>query len=314
MVKDVYPLPRIDALFDQLHRTVLMTKFDIRDGYYNIRIKTEDRWKATFKTPFGLFEPNVMPFGLTNAPATFQKFMDRIFVELKCKYPRYLFWFMDNIIIATPDNKKLHEEIVREVLKVLRRESLHLKAKKCHFEQTEMEFLGYLITKGTIMIDPTKRHGLEEWPRVLKSIKEVRSTLGVLGYQRQFIPNFSHLAHPLNELLKKNKKFKWTEECTQSVNALIKAVTSNPVLLRPDYKKPFVLEVDASQYATGAILYQQDADEHWRPVGYYSMLCVHLLFLFCSVVSPIHHSKRAVLCVAIPQLLCHIRYKGLFVL
>jgi hypothetical protein len=177
---------------------------------------------------------------------------------------------MDDIIIATPDDKKLHEEIVREVLKVLRKESLHLKAKKCCFEQTEMEFLGYLITKGTIMIDPTKRHGLEEWLRTLKSIKEVCSTLGVLGYQRQFIPNFLHLAHPLNELLKKNKKFEWTEECTQSVNALIKAVTSNPVLLHPDYKKPFVLEVDASQYTTGAILYQQDADEHWRPVGYYS--------------------------------------------
>jgi hypothetical protein len=170
---------------------------------------------------------------------------------------------MDDIIIATPDDKKLHEEIVQEVLKVLRKESLHLKAKKCHFEQTEMEFLGYLITKGTIMIDPTKWHGLEEWPRVLKSVKEVCSTLGVLGYQWQFILNFSHLAHPLNELLKKNKKFEWTEECTQSVTALIKVVTSNPVLLHLDYKKPFVLEVDASQYATGAILYQQDADEHW---------------------------------------------------
>jgi hypothetical protein len=149
------------------------------------------------------------------------------------------------------------------VLKVLRKELLFLKAKKCHFEQMEMEFLGYLITKGTIKINPTKRHGLEEWPRVLKNIKEVHSTLGVLGYQQQFIMNFSHLAHPLNELLKKNKKFKWTEECMQAVNTLIKAVTSNPVLLHPDYKKPFVLEVDALQYATGVILYQQDMDEHW---------------------------------------------------
>jgi RNase H-like domain found in reverse transcriptase/Integrase zinc binding domain len=119
-------------------------------------------------------------------------------------------------------------------------------------------------------VDPTKRHRLDEWPQQLKNVKEVRSTLGVLGYQRQFIPRFAHLAHPLNELLKKNKKFEWTEECTQAVDALIKAVTSNPVLLRPDFKKPFVLEVDASQYATGAILYQQDEDEHWRPVGYYS--------------------------------------------
>jgi hypothetical protein len=177
---------------------------------------------------------------------------------------------MDDIIITTPDDKKLHEEIVREVLKVLRKELLHLKAKKCHFEQTEMEFLGYLITKETIKINPTKRHGLEEWPRVLKNIKEVCSTLGVLGYQWQFIANFSHLVHPLNELLKKGKKFEWTEECTQVVNSLIKAVTLNLVLLHLDYKKPFMLEVDALQYATGAILYQQDVDEHWQPVGYYS--------------------------------------------
>jgi RNase H-like domain found in reverse transcriptase len=97
----------------------------------------------------------------------------------------------------------------------------------------------------------------------LKNVKEVRSTLGVLGYQQQFIPCFAHLAHPLNELLKKNKKFEWNEECTQAVDALIKAVTSNPVLLCPDFKKPFVLEVDASQYATGAILYQQDDKECW---------------------------------------------------
>jgi hypothetical protein len=247
-----------------------MTKFNIHDGYYNIRIKPEHRWKATFKTPFGLYESNVMPFGLTNGPATFQRFMDQIFTPLKHQYPNYLFWFMDDILIAMPDNKKLHEETVCEVLKVLKQELLFLKAKKCHFKQKEVEFVGYLISKGTIKINPTKRHGLKEWPRVLKHVKDVYSTLGVLGYKWQFIPNFSHLVHPLNELLRKDKKFEWTEECTQAIDALVKAVTSNPVPLHPDFKKPFVLEVDASQYATGAILYQQDPDEHWWPVGYYS--------------------------------------------
>jgi RNase H-like domain found in reverse transcriptase/Reverse transcriptase (RNA-dependent DNA polymerase) len=271
-VKDVYPLPRIDYLFDQLHRTSLMTKFDVRDGYYNIQIKPESRWITAFKTPYRLYEPNVIPFRLCNAPAIFQCFMDRIFRPLKKKYPKYLHWYMDDILIATPDNRKLHREIVHQVLEVLEKESLFLKAKKCHFEQEEVNFLGYVISQGTIKVDLSKRHGLDEWLHQLKNVKEVWSTLGVLGYQRQFIPHFAHLAHPLNELLKKNKKFKWTEGCTQAVNALIKAVTFNPVLLRPDFKKPFVLEVDASQYATGAILYQQDDEEHWRPVGYYSKL------------------------------------------
>jgi uncharacterized protein YllA (UPF0747 family) len=90
---------------------------------------------------------------------------------------------MDDILITTPDDKKLHKEIVHEVLKVLKQESLFLKAKECHFKQKEVEFLGYLISKGTIKIDPTKQHGLEEWPRVLKSVKDMCSTLGVLGYQ-----------------------------------------------------------------------------------------------------------------------------------
>jgi RNase H-like domain found in reverse transcriptase/Integrase zinc binding domain len=152
---------------------------------------------------------------------------------------------------------------------MLEKELLFLKAKKCHFEQQEVDFLGYVISQGMIKVDPSKWHGLDEWPWELKNVKEVQSTLEVLGYQRQFIPQFTHLAYHLNKLLKKNKKFKWTEECTQAVDALIKAVTSNPVLLHPDFKKPFVLEVDASQYATRAILYQQDDEEHWRPVGYY---------------------------------------------
>jgi Reverse transcriptase (RNA-dependent DNA polymerase) len=162
--KDVYPLPRIDNLFDQLHGTCLMTKFDVQDRYYNIRIKPQSHWIAAFKTPFGLYEPNVMPFGLTNAPAVFQRFMDRIFGHLKWCYPKYLHWYMDDILIATPDDKKLHEEIVHTVLDVLEKESLFLKAKKCHFEQEEVDFLGYFISKGTIKVDPSKRHGLEEWP------------------------------------------------------------------------------------------------------------------------------------------------------
>jgi RNase H-like domain found in reverse transcriptase/Reverse transcriptase (RNA-dependent DNA polymerase) len=269
-VKDVYPLPRINYLFDQLHRTSLMTKFDIRDGYYNTQIKPGSQWIAAFKMPYGLYEPNVIPFGLCNTPAVFQHFMDWTFAPLKKKYPKYLHWYMDDILIAMPDDKKLHREIMHQVLDTLERELLFLKVKKCHFEQHEVDFLGYVISQGTIKVDPSKRHGLDKWPWELKSIKEVQSTLGVLGYQRQFVPCFAHVAHPLNELLKKNKKFEWTEECTWAVDALIKAITSNPILLWPDFKKPFILEVDTSQYAMGVILYQQDDEEHWHPVEYYS--------------------------------------------
>jgi Reverse transcriptase (RNA-dependent DNA polymerase) len=116
-----------------------------------------------FKMPYGLYVPNVIPFGLCNAPAVFQQFMDRIFGPLKKKYPKYLHWYMDDILITMPDDKKLHREIVHQVLNVLEQESLFLKAKKCRFEQQEVDFLGYVISQGTIKVDPSKRHRLDEW-------------------------------------------------------------------------------------------------------------------------------------------------------
>jgi RNase H-like domain found in reverse transcriptase len=133
-----------------------------------------------------------------------------------------------------------------------------------------VKFLGYVIDQETIHIDPSKKHGLEEWPGEVKSIKEVCSTLGVLGYQCQFIPNFAHIAQPLTALLKKRIKFQWTQACTNAVDTLIDCVTHNPVLQRPDTTKPFVLEVDASQYASGAILHQPNEQRRLRPVAYYS--------------------------------------------
>jgi RNase H-like domain found in reverse transcriptase len=189
---------------------------------------------------------------------------------VKRKYPRWVHWYMDDILTATPGDQKLHDEIVHWILRIFEENNPYLKPKKCRFDQEEVDFLGYVIKKGEICVDPSKQHGLEEWPRRLNNVTEVQRTLGLLGYQRQFIPNFAKVAHPLHELTKKNVKFEWTEEHTQALDTLIKAVTSDPVLLQPNMEKPFTLEVDASQYASGAILYQEDNESRLRPVGYYS--------------------------------------------
>jgi hypothetical protein len=238
-----------------------MSKFDIRDGYYNVRIHPDSQWITAVKTEEGLFEAKVMPFGLKNAPATFQRMMNRIFTPLKNKYPKYVHWYMDDFIIATPDDLRLHDQITREYLEIMSRESLFLKPKKCRFAERCLEFLGYIIDQGTIRVDPTKSHGLEQWSRKHTSVREVRRTLGVLGYQRRFIPNFANIARPLTDLLKKGVKFEWTAECRRAVDQLIGAVTKDPVLQQPDNQKPYVLEVDASQYASGGILYQPDTEE-----------------------------------------------------
>ena len=165
---------------------------------------------------------------------------------------------MDDILIATPDDLPRHREIVKAVLEVMRKESFFLKISKCEFEQPKVEYLGLIVDRETIKPDPTKVAGLKDWPRVLKSVKEVRSTLGLLNYHRAFVPGFSHIVKPLTQLLKKGKPFLWTTKCKQALDTIITILTNEPVLAQPDQTKPFELEVDASRYATGAILFQRD--------------------------------------------------------
>jgi Reverse transcriptase (RNA-dependent DNA polymerase) len=163
-------------------------------GYNNVLIKVEDRWKAAFKMPYRLYQPKVMFFGLTNSPATFQRTMDHVFHCLQDKYPSMIFIYMDNILVATIKDYDLHRQLVHEVLDLLEVELFFLKPVKCKFEQQSIDYLGIVVTKGTVRIDPTKQNRLVVWLRRLTLVKQVCSTLGVLGYQRPFIQGFTHLA------------------------------------------------------------------------------------------------------------------------
>jgi Reverse transcriptase (RNA-dependent DNA polymerase) len=201
-MRDVYPIPWIEQILEELKGKTLFTALDIRWGYHNIWIRKEDQWKAVFKMPYGLFKPKVMFFGLSNSPPTFQRFMDRIFAPLKRKYPGLLFIYMDDILIATGEDIELHRCIVHDVLDLLKRESLFSKLSKCQFEQRSITYLGIVVEAGTIHIDPTKINGLLSWPQKLTMVKQVRSTLGVYGYHRAFIPGYANIVRPLNNLLK----------------------------------------------------------------------------------------------------------------
>jgi RNase H-like domain found in reverse transcriptase/Reverse transcriptase (RNA-dependent DNA polymerase) len=184
--------------------------------------------------------------------------MNHVFAKIMNCYPGEVFVYMDNVLIATGDDLERHQKIVQETLQMFQEESFFLKLSKCKFEQSSIDYLGIHVERGIIRIDPTKRKGLTQWPRTLSTIKEVQSTLGVLGYQRPFIPHYAHITVPLTALLKKGQMFRWTEECTKALDTLLTMVEEDPVLHRPDYSRPFELEVDTSQYATGAILYQQN--------------------------------------------------------
>jgi hypothetical protein len=152
----------------------------------------------------------------------------------------------------------------------MRKESFFLKATKCKFKKQQVEYLGLILDGDTIKPDPIKVNGLKTWPRMLKTITEVCSTLRLLNYHQAFVPGFSHIVKPLMELLKKNIKFLWTEKCTKALNRIIDILVTAPVLTHPDPEKPFELKVDASDYATGAILFQRDERGKPKLLGFHS--------------------------------------------
>jgi Reverse transcriptase (RNA-dependent DNA polymerase) len=156
--------------------------------------------------------------------------MNYIFAKIINRYPGEVFVYMDDILVATGDDLERHQKIVQEILQMFQKESFFLKLSKCKFEQSSIDYLGIRVERGIICIDPTKKKGLTQWPRTLSTVKEVRSTLGVLGYQRPFIPHYANIAAPLTALLKKGQTFKWMEECTKALDTLLTMLEEDPIL------------------------------------------------------------------------------------
>ena len=211
-----------------------------------------------------------MFFGLTNSPAMFCQTMARMFWHLVNKYPTELFVYMDNTLIATKQDTPCHREIINAVLTLLAKESYFLCPSNCIFKQWCIEYLGIIVDVDKLSIDPTKANGLQDWPRMLKTVKEVCSILGTLGYQQPFIPHYMDIAKPLTELTKKNHPFLWTPACHHALDMLISTVLANPSLCQPDPSKPYSLQVDASAYTTSAILTQPDSWGKDEAVGFHS--------------------------------------------
>ena len=265
-IKDATPLPLIPELIDKLQGSRYFTKFDVRWGYNNIRIKEGDEWKAAFRCKLGLFEPLVMTFGLCNAPATFQAYMNKIFADLVEK--DHLVVYLDDILIFHHDLNELRR-LTHDVLSRLQKHDLYLKPEKCFFNRTSIEYLGVIVSQGQVKMDPAKLSGISDWPTPAK-LKDVQAFLGFCNFYRRFIHHFSDIAKPLHALARKDTPFHWSHPEEKAFRTLIQAFTSAPVLSLPDRKLPFRLITDASDYALGAILEQPDALNTWHPVAYYS--------------------------------------------
>jgi hypothetical protein len=223
--------------------------------------------KAAFKTNMGLFENTVMPFGLQNAPSVFQHMMNTQFVDIIATGQVII--YMDDILIATCDNLEEHRKIVHQVLGRLLELDLYLKPAKCTFETKKIEFLGVILENGTVTMDPVKVAGVEEWKEP-KTVKDIRKFLGFCNFYRHFIRGFSQIARPLNNLLKKGATWTFGNAEKAAFEKLKKLICEEPVLIQPDQTKPFEVEVDASNYAIGAVLMQQDEKKVRHPVAFFS--------------------------------------------
>ncbi|QRW23943.1 Retrotransposable element Tf2 protein [Rhizoctonia solani] len=263
--KNVYPLPRPDNLMAQLRGAKVFTKLDLRWGYNNVQVKDGDKWKTAFQTKYGLYESLVMTFGLTNAPASFQHFMNNLFKDL---LDVCVIIYLDDILIYSKDDAS-HTQHVHKVLRRLMENQLFCKASKCTFHVTSVEYLGIIVSDKGFSLDKLKIQAIQEWPTPTK-VKEVQSFLGFANFLRRFVANFSHMARPLHNLVKKDAPWKWDTREQEAFQGLKDAITNAPVLCHADPAKPYFLETDASGAALGSILSQRQEDGRLHPLGFLS--------------------------------------------
>ncbi|KAJ9539354.1 hypothetical protein OSB04_032087 [Centaurea solstitialis] len=251
-IKNRYPLPRIDDLFDQLQGAAWFSKIDLRSGYHQLKVKEADVSKTAFRTRYGHFEFLVMPFGLTNAPAAFMDLMNRV---CRPMLDKSVIVFIDDILIYSK-TKEEHVVHLREVLEVLRRERLYAKFSKCAFWLQEVQFLGHLVNREGIKVDPSKIEAVMSW-EVPKTPSEIRSFLGLAGYYRRFIEGFSRIVVPLTRLTKKNEPYVWGVEQGEAFETLKRKLCEAPVLTLPEGVEDMSVYCDASHLGLGCVLMQR---------------------------------------------------------
>jgi hypothetical protein len=250
-IKNKYPLPRIDILLDQLAGAKVFSKVDLHSGYHQIKIRPEDIPKTAFSTRYGLYEYLVMSFGLTNPPAHFMYLMNSVFMPERDKF---VVVFIDDILIYSKSEEE-HAQHLQVILQRLRDHQLYAKFSKCAFWLREVPFLGHVISAEGIAVDPSKVQEVLEW-KSPKSVTQIRSFLGLAGYYRRFIPNFSKIAKPMTQLLEKEAKLKWSPQCEKAFLTLKKLLTTTTVLAQSDIEKPFDVYCDASDTGIGGVLMQ----------------------------------------------------------
>lgn len=263
-IGDSYPIPNIAEILDQLGKCKYFSTLDLASGFHQINMSPDDSPKTAFSIPTGHYEFTRMPFGLKNAPSTFQRLMNSALSGLQ---GIQCFVYLDDIVIYSFDIPS-HIDNLTNVFSRLRQFRLKLQPDKCEFLRKEVSYLGHVITDKGVKPNPEKLRAVHEFP-IPKTPKDVKSFLGFVSYYRRFISDFSSIAKPLTNLLKKNVEFVWSNEHQLSFETLKNKLTTAPLLSYPDFSKPFLLSCDASNYAISAILSQGEIGKD-KPIAYAS--------------------------------------------
>ncbi|GKD19634.1 putative reverse transcriptase domain-containing protein [Tanacetum coccineum] len=251
-IKNRYPLPMIDDLFDQLQGSQYFSKIDLRSRYHQLIVHEDDIPKTAFRTRYGHFEFTVMPFGLTNAPAVSMNLMNRV-----CRpyLDKFVIVFIDGILIYSKTREE-HEVHLGLVLELLKEEKLYAKFSKCKLWLRGVQFLGHVINGDGIHVDPSKIEAVKNW-EAPRTPSEVCLFLRLAGYYRRFIKKISKIAKSLTILTQKSKTFDWGKEQERSFQTLKDKLYNAPVLALLDGPKDFVVYCDASGLGLGYVLMQR---------------------------------------------------------
>jgi RNase H-like domain found in reverse transcriptase/Reverse transcriptase (RNA-dependent DNA polymerase)/Integrase zinc binding domain/Retroviral aspartyl protease len=273
MHKNTYPLPLIQECIDQMGGATHMSTLDLTSGYWQIRVALKDIAKTAFNTRYGKYEFLVMPFGLTNAPATFQTLINNV---LRPFLDKFVVVYLDDITVYSNSYEE-HLGHLRQVFEALARAKLYANPAKCVFNKVEVKFCGHIIGNSRVQVLEDKIKAINDWPQP-QTIQHIHQFLGLAGYYRRFIKNFSQLATPLSNPLRvgenaakhKNRFISWNTTCQLAFDRLKAALTNAPVLQQVDPQKPFVVETDASDFAIGSCLLQKADDRQLHPVAFES--------------------------------------------
>ena len=263
--KDVYPLPRMTDLLDAMQGAQFFSTLDLLSGYWQIPLSERAKEKTAFITSTGLYQWKVMPFGLCNAPASFQRMMDVILAGLKWNCSLV---YLDDVIVFS---KTFHEHLrdLQKVFDRLHESDLILSPSKCTLCSKRVKYLGHIVSSEGIECDPKKVESIRDFPQPTNST-EARSFVGLAGYYRRFIYQFSARITPILELTKDKVPFVWTEECEKSFKDIKTAMQKAPILRHPNFKKPFILDTDACKHGLGAVLMQVDDEGREYVIAYAS--------------------------------------------